>query len=52
MPNLPARAVQFRQAGFCRFCGWLLKKQRTYDPRSGIVMEKFVCTNSRCGRST
>ena len=47
-PKAPPRA-RFNQEGFCKTCGWLLKQITVYDPRTGSMVKRNVCTNSRCG---
>jgi len=49
-PTTP-RPKQFNQEGFCPTCGWLLKQITVYDPRTGVMVKRNVCTNSRCGSS-
>lgn len=47
----PPKGKLFNQAGFCPTCGWLLKQITVYDPRTGVMVKRNVCTNSRCGSS-
>ena len=48
-PVVPPR--QFNEKGFCPTCGWIMKQITVYDPRTGVMVKRNVCTNSRCGSS-
>lgn len=50
IPQQPLPATRYDKDGFCKTCGWLLKKIKVHDPRTGVTAERYVCTNARCNR--